>query len=143
MSSQFILIIIVILVFAFSALPSLSIFIRRKKLSRRTSLSFKEIYDRYFKNTQQDPQLLESTWKEVAQAMSIPSEKLLPDDRWDNELRMSFGRLPIWGMNDGLDGLISFYDKNYNLDDPQLPYSTLGEFVCVLASRKELALKRS
>jgi hypothetical protein len=114
----------------------------KRRLNRRKTLSFDEIYNANFQQLQCSRQSVEETWNEVARDFGIDAGKLRPSDRFGVEL--SVKGFPLVDLseavNDRLDKRLQMSRASSDEVAKTSSIKTLFdyvEFVCRVESRQQ------
>ena len=109
---------------------------RLKRFENRPDLGFDEIYDDFFSNKGLPKELVHELWNEVCTTLDVPTGKLRPTDRFDQELAAPKG----WEFDDDIVDLQLASKRRLKQNGTQADLSQIRtvadyvEFFCKLKS---------
>ncbi len=101
-------------------------YLKAKIFSRRQSLSDDDIYNKFYYGTKLPKNKVLSKWKMVSKILKIPADKLLPTDKFGEELG------PYWFVGDPLDELEIIAKRNFKangIDGSKISIRNLDEYI--------------
>lgn len=108
--------------------------LRAARFSKRSDKAYEIIHKEVFAPKGVPEEVGRVLWLEAARTLRIPSTKLRPSDRFDNELSYSLTIFPFVDLNDDFFGTVV-----HRLKEKQLPsqvakdWKTLGDYIIGLS----------
>lgn len=100
----------------------------KSRFRNREDIPEREIYSRFFPNSEMTEGIVLVLWNEVSLALDIPPGKLRPDDRFDVELaRTKF--FPFVDHHESLEHVIAKRCKKHGLNPTEIKLDTPSAYV--------------